>query len=57
MFMSEKGLRIYNILQAHKHNYILSLLLLLAAIAYNQVQLFQINDYVNHYVDIKITRY
>ena len=22
---------------------------------YNQVQLFQINDYVNHYVDIEIT--
>ena len=24
---------------------------------YNQVQSFQINDYVNHYVDIKITGY
>ena len=25
--------------------------------SYNQVQLFQINDYVNHYVDIEITGY
>ena len=24
---------------------------------YNQVQLFQINDYVNHYVNIEITGY
>ena len=24
---------------------------------YNQVQLFQINDYANHYVDIEITAY
>ena len=24
---------------------------------YNQVQSFQINDYANHYVDIKITGY
>ena len=24
---------------------------------YNQVQLFQINDYANHYVDIEITGY
>ena len=24
---------------------------------YNQVQSFQINDYVNHYVDIEITGY
>ena len=24
---------------------------------YNQVQLFHINDYVNHYVDIEITGY
>ena len=25
--------------------------------AYNQVKLFQINDYANHYVDIEITEY
>ena len=24
---------------------------------YNQVQLFQVNDYANHYVDIEITGY
>ena len=30
------------------------LLLLLAAITYNQAQSFQINDYANHYVDIEI---
>ena len=36
---------------------LLSLLLLLAAMTYNQVQSFQINDYVNHYVDIEITEY
>ena len=47
---------LYNILQAHKHSYIL-LLLLLAVITYNQVQSFQINDYMNHYVDIEIMRY
>ena len=33
------------------------LLLLLAAMTYNYVQSFQIDDYVNHYVDIEITRY
>ena len=33
------------------------LLVLLAVMTYNQVQLFQINDYVNHYADIKITGY
>ena len=32
-------------------------LLLLAAMTYSQVQSFQINDYVNHYVDIEITGY
>ena len=36
---------------------LLLLLLLLAAMTYNQVQSFQINDYANHYVDIKITGY
>ena len=34
---------------------LLLLLLLLAAMTYNQVQSFQINDYANHYEDIKIT--
>ena len=29
---------------------------LLAAMTYNQVQSFQINDYANHYVNIEITR-
>ena len=33
------------------------LLLLLATMTYNQVQLFKINDYPNHYVDIEITGY
>ena len=33
------------------------LLLLLAAMTYNQVQFFQINDYANHYVDIEISGY
>ena len=33
------------------------LLLLLAAMTYNQVQSVQINDYANHYVDIEITGY
>ena len=28
---------------------------LLAAMTYNQVQSFQVNDYANHYVDIEIT--
>ena len=28
-----------------------SLLLLLAVMTYNQVQLFQVNDYANHYVE------
>ena len=36
---------------------LLLLLLLLAAMTYNQVQSFQINDYANHYVDIEITGY
>ena len=36
----------YNIL-------LLLLLLLLAAMTYNQIQ-FQINDYANHYVDMKL---
>ena len=36
---------------------LLLLLLLLAAMTYNQVQSFQINDYANHYVNIKITGY
>ena len=36
---------------------LLLLLLSLAAMTYNQVQLFQINDYANHYVDIEITGY
>ena len=31
------------------------LLLLLAAMTYNQVQSFQINDYANHYVDVEVT--
>ena len=39
------------------HYSILLLLLLLAAMTYNQVQSFQINNYVNHYVDIEITGY
>ena len=26
-------------------------------LAYNQVQLFQINDFANHYMDIEITGY
>ena len=34
-----------------------NLLLLLAAMTYNQVRSFQINDYANHYVDIEITGY
>ena len=36
---------------------LLLLLLLLATMTYNQVQSFQVNAYVNHYVDIKITGY
>ena len=36
---------------------VLLLLLLLAVMTYNQVQSFQINEYVNHYVDIEITGY
>ena len=36
---------------------LLLLVLLLAAMTYNQVQSFQINEYVNHYVDIEITGY
>ena len=39
------------------HFSILLLLLLLAAMTYNQVQSFQINDYANHYVDIESTGY
>ena len=35
----------------------LLLLLLLAAMTYNQVQYFQINDLANHYMDIEITGY
>ena len=31
--------------------------LLLAAMTYNQVQSFQINDFANHYMDIEITGY
>ena len=36
---------------------LLLLLLLLAAMTYSQVQLFQINDFANNYVDIEITGY
>ena len=37
--------------------FFLLLLLLLAAVTYNQVQLFQVNNYANHNVDIEITGY
>ena len=41
----------------YKSQSIVLLLLLLAAMTYNQVQSFRINDYANHYVDIEITGY
>ena len=44
-------------LTVHFSIIILLLLLLLAMVTYNQVQLFQVNDYANHYVDIEITGY
>ena len=43
--------------QIEIHIGLLLFLLLLAAMTYNQVQLFQINAYANHYEDIEITRY
>ena len=39
------------------HCFALYAIIILAAMTYNQVQSFQINDYANHYVNIEITGY